>query len=59
MKINEAAAAAEDRDTMRRQPFLWTKAQNDDDDSTRRTVLAWRGMRTHPSHTLATGLLLI
>jgi len=36
MKINEAAAAAEDRDrwrdTTRRQPFLWRKALSDDDD---------------------------
>ena len=36
MKINEAAAAAEDRDrwrgiTTRRQPFLWRMALDDDD----------------------------
>ena len=37
MKINEVATAAGDRDhmerdTTRRQPFLWRKALNDDDD---------------------------
>jgi len=67
MKINEAAAAAEDRDrcqslerdTTRRQPFLWRKALNDDDDAAFWLILATNLHRRSPAPTFRTKTVMV